>query len=112
MLGEVGRASNNPAFGLRNDLAGLEGGNLPVSLGGEPPCLSHLSQTPLWPICSNLGKGGEGRRFYDSDADTGLRFRPQLPTNIGVEGELQGRVDEQFGLNGKGMGKETRDKDP
>ena len=112
MLGEVGRASNNPAFGLRNDLAGREGGNLPVSLGGEPPCLSHLSQTPLWPICSNLGKGGEGRRFYDSDADTGLRFRPQLPTNIGVEGELQGRVDEQFGLNGKGRGKETRDKDP
>ena len=50
------------------------------------------------------GQGQGGRRFYDSDANTGLRFRPQLPTNAGVEGELQGTEREG--------GKETRDKDP
>ena len=78
VLGEVGPASTNPAFGLRKDLAGREGNLLaPVAVVA-------------------------GTSLADSDADTGLRFRPQLPTNVGFEGELQGSVDEQFGLNGKG----------
>ena len=38
---------------------GRTGGRQPFCfLGGEPSCLSQLSQVPLWPICSNLGKGG------------------------------------------------------
>jgi hypothetical protein len=81
---------------------GRTGGRQPSCfLGGTllacRSCRRHLSGR----FARTWARGG-GRRFYDSDADTGLRFRPQLPTNVGFEGELQGSVDEQFGLNGKG----------
>jgi len=60
------------------------------------------------------GQAREWKTFYDSDADTGLRFRPQLPTDVGVEGELQGRVDEQvvFSLKRKGRGKRNTGQGP
>ena len=63
MLGEVGRAFTNPAFGLRNDLAGREGGNLPVSLGGGTSLpLALVADTSLADL---LGPGqGMGRKTF------------------------------------------------
>ena len=57
---------------------------------GKPPCLSQLSLIPFWPICSNLGKGGKGRRFTTATQTPGWGFDHSSRQTLGLKANFKG----------------------